>query len=149
MRWRRVDPVQTIDAALILGANAADRLRAAIARSLLFRALRVAHGEDWAAVFAGEVAGPGGTREAILPRIPGAVPLYQAAPDWWLPAGVVVDAPAHVEATLWRAMAASRHIQPPAIVAPRFDADGTSGEADLYVARQAVPFERSSLAELA
>ena len=149
MRWRRGDPVQTIDAALILGADAADRLRAAIARSALFRTLRVAHGEDWAAVFAGEVAGPGGSREPILPRIAGALALHEAAPDWWLPAGVVVEAPAHVQATLWRAMAASRHIQPPAIVVPRFDADGVSGEADLYVARQAVPFERSSLAELA
>lgn len=147
MRWRRVDPVQTIDAAILLGADAAGRLRAAIGRSALFRTLRVAHGEDWAAVFAGEVTGAGGRRELILPRIAGAVPLYEAAPDWWLPAGVAVDVPAHVEGTLWRAMAASRHIQPPAIVLPRFEADGTSGEADLYLAQQAAPFERSTLAE--
>lgn len=147
MRWRRVDPVQTLDAALLTGADAADRLRAAIARSPLFRTLRVAHGEDWAAVFAGQIAGVGGTTETILPRIPGAIALYEVAPDWWLPVGVAVDVPAHLAPVLWRALANSRRFEPPAIVAPRFEADGTSGEADLYLARQAVPFERSTLAE--
>jgi hypothetical protein len=141
MRWRRTDKVQEIGALIVTGPGAPARLAAAMARkSVLFQALAVAHGRDWAAVFAGTVAGEG---DPILPRLSGATALYRAG-HWWFPVGTRLDAPDHAQDALLAALAAHHGIALPAILIPR--PDGEDGAADIYPAGDPAPFAISGLA---
>lgn len=140
MRWRRTDPVQEIGALIVTGPGAAERLAAAMAsKSVLFQSLAVEHGRDWAAVFAGPVAGES---DPVLPRLQGATPLYRTQ-GWWLPVGVALDAPDHVHAALFAELAAHHRIGLPAILIPRFNGEDES--ADVYPVADPVPFAQSGL----
>lgn len=140
MRWRRTDPVQEVGAAILIAPDAADAVTRALAgRPALRGALPVQFGDGWAAVFAAPLAdGPPGDR--LLPRLPAATPLHEAAPGWWLPVGVRLDGPDHAAPALWQGLAAAGGAQPPAIVIPRFQAGETaSAEADLYLVPDPAP----------
>lgn len=142
MRWRRADPVQTVGALLLRGPGAARRLDEGMAgKPAALRALPVARGQDWAALF----ARPAGEGEAILPRLAGALPLHEASPGWWLPVGWLLAAPAHVQPDLWRAMALHYGVAPPAVVVPRAE-DESAASADLYLIRHLAPFAREAAA---
>lgn len=142
MRWRRTDAVQEIGALIVTGPGAPERLAAALARkSALFHALMVAHGRDWAAVFASPVAGE---TDSVLPYLPGATALYRAGGGWWFPAGVRLDAPDHVRDALLSALAAHHRIDLPAVVLPRLEQG--DGSADVYPVGDAAPFLESGLA---
>jgi hypothetical protein len=143
MRWRRADKVQEIGALIVTGSGAAERLAAAMAgKSHLLQALKVEHGAGWAMVLAAPLEGES---ERMLPRIAGAIPLYEAAKGWWFPVGVALDVPDHLHAALLAAFAAEHRIQLPAVVVPRFVGD-TAGGADVFLVRDPVAFRDSALA---
>ncbi|MDQ0465007.1 hypothetical protein QO010_002791 [Caulobacter ginsengisoli] len=139
MRWVRTDPVQTVGAVLVRGPGAVEGLNRAMAgKPAALRSLPFARGEDWAALF----ARPDGENEPVLPRLAGAVPLYEALPGWWLPVGWALAAPDHVQPVLWQAIGEHYGLAPPAIVVPREEGD----EADLYLVRHLAPFAREAAA---
>lgn len=143
MRWTRADPVQTVGGLLLRGPGAAQRLSQDMAgKPAALRALPFTHGEGWAAIF----ARPDGREEPVLPRLAGALPLYEAAAGWWLPVGWVMAAPAHVQPDLWRAMARHYGVSPPAVVAPGGEGDDTTDLADLYLIRHLAPLAREAAA---
>jgi hypothetical protein len=144
MFWRRTDPVQDVGALFVHGDGAAERLAAALgARLAVLGGLLVAHGEGWATVFAAPF---GEERHGVLPRLRGALPLYDAGRGWWFPVGTAIDVPDHVRELLIGALATRYAIDPPAILIPRFTSEiGRSAEADAYVVGRAVPFEASVL----
>jgi hypothetical protein len=144
MAWRRTDPVQTIGALIAIGDAAVDAFVTSMSRkSRLLQSLAVEHGDGWAAIFSGTVPRETGM---VLPRLDGVTALYEIAPRIWLPAGVTIDAPAHVQGALIAAMFDHYDVAPPAIVVPRFgDTAAWTDEADLYVVREPVAFHRSLL----
>jgi len=146
MQWRRTDPVQTVDALIAIGASAVDAMAAALAgKTGVFRTLKVERGEDWAVLFAASVPD---ADEAVLPHLAGVTPLYRAARDFWLPVGVAMAVPDHARDMLLRAMLDHYCVAPPAIAVPRFaEGQANSGEADLYLIRDPVPFDQSALAQ--
>lgn len=143
MRWRRCDPVQDVSALIVRGVDAASRLARALAsRNDVLGALAVEHGERWAAVLSGA--------DAMLPRITGALALYEASPGRWLPVGVELDVPRHARDPLWGALVERSGLRSGVIVVPRFvDDEETSAAVDLYPIGQSLPFRLSALADLA
>ena len=130
MHWRQDDPVQGVDALLLTGVGAAERLRAALDRRAEFvRNLPVASGAGWAAIFARAMPGENDT---MLPRLDGARPLYSAGEGWWFPVGTELAVPPHAQATLLRHFAKISGFSPPVIVVPRFGNRPTSGDVDVY-----------------
>ena len=131
MHWRQVDPVHVVGALLLTGAGALERLFAALAgKSAFIRGLPVASGADWAAIFAHTLPGEGD--EAMLPRLKGALPLYQAGGEWWFPVGAELAVPAYARHALLQHFAEISGFCPPAIIVPRFDAGPLSRDVDVY-----------------
>lgn len=147
MHWRRTDPVQEVTALLLVEPGAARRLAQVMAgKPQAFRKLAIESGEGWSVIFGAPLIGASGASEVILPRVPGAAPLHEAAAGWWLPAGVVLDAPTHAHDALWQAIAGQAAAAPPIVVAPRFPDEALrTAEADLYPIRYARPPARSRL----
>ncbi len=139
MFWRRTDPLQEVGALIVRGGDAAARLARAMAARPVLGGLTVCVGEEWAAVFGAALDGGDG---AVLPRVEGAIALYEAIPRWWLPVGVAIDLPDFARDAVMAALAAEHGIRSPVVVIPR---DG-SDEADAYAIQGAVPFARSVLA---
>jgi hypothetical protein len=141
MRWRRVEPLQDVSALLMTGAEAPRRLAGAMAaKPALLRALPVAFGEDWAAIF----ASPAIEEDALLPRLADTMALYEAVAGIWLPVGVVPAIPDHAKAAVLRAMLEREGVAAPAILVPRAPG-GKDAAADLYVIGETMPFDRSAL----
>lgn len=137
MRWRRTDAVQEVDALLLTGADAAERLHATLGRRpALYGALTFVAGADWAALFAAPMVEE---REAVLPRVAGTTALYRAAPGWWFPVGTALAVPDHAREDLLAALAAREGIGSARVIAIPSFAGETSAEVDLYHARDAVP----------
>ncbi len=130
MRWRQVDPVQPVDALLIVGEDAPRRLIDSLANKPAFlRNLPMAIGEDWAALFARPLPEED---QPALPRLLGSCPLYQALPGWWFPVGSALSTPSVVQPDLLHAMAREARISPPIIVVPEFGPSELSRDVDLY-----------------
>ncbi|MBB4098080.1 hypothetical protein [Sphingomonas kyeonggiensis] len=146
MQWRRTDPVQTVDALIAIGASAVDAMAAGLAgKTGVFRTLKVELGDDWAVLFAASVPD---VDEAVLPHLAGVTPLYRAARDFWLPVGVAMAVPDHARDLLLRAMLDHYCVALPAIAVPRFaEGQPNTGEADLYLIRDPVPFSQSALSQ--
>lgn len=139
MIWSRTEPVQDVAALIVRSGDAAARLARAMAARPVLGGLSVCVGEQWAAVFGAALDGGDGT---VLPRVEGAIALYEAMPRWWLPVGVAIALPDFARDAVMAALAAERGIRGPVVVIPR---DG-SDEADAYAIQGAVPFARSVLA---
>lgn len=145
MRWRRTDPVQAISALLLTGPDAAHRLGTAMAaKSTLFHRLRVAHGDDWAAVLGAPLFGEA---EIVLPRIDGATALYEAPRSWWMPVGLVLDLPERLHDLLLMGLAKARGFAPPAILVPSGEGEGDA--VHVYPVGGALCFSDSELGEAA
>lgn len=130
MHWRRVDPVQAVDALLLTGEDAGERLADSLAGKPAFvRGLPVAVGENWAAIFARPLPGED---QPALPRLPMACPLYRAQPGWWFAVGSELAAPPAVQAELLQHFAGEAGLAPPLIIVPRFGDAQTSRDVDLY-----------------
>ena len=137
MRWINIDPIQAVDALLLTGDGAADRLDAALSQKPSFaRTLPKAQGEGWAAVFARTLPGE---REAMIPSIGGALPLYEAERGWYFPVGLQLDAPADMVPELLQYLAEEADLRPPAILTPRDD-----GRIDAYPVRLFHPSEQAA-----
>ncbi len=147
MTWRRTDPVQEVGALLAVGPGAAARVATEMAgRPAVLRALEVARGDDWIVVFAGALSDPTAAGETVLPRLAGAIPLYEESPGWWLPVGVEMTAPTHVHAALRKAMARDNDFDAPVVVVPRLD--GADAEAaDVYPVGRRTPLATSAEAD--
>lgn len=144
MRWRRVDRVQPVSALIATGPGAPALLASAMAgKAAILRALPVAHGRDWAAIFSAPAGASGADADALLPSLPGTTALYEAAKSIWLPVGVALDVPAHLNDALLNTLFDEHRLKPPAIIVPRFaGTEEASGEADLY------PFDRMDRLEI-
>ena len=114
MRWRATDSVEPVGALLLRGDDGGTGLAATLlARSRLWGDLPLAHGDGWAVLRA--VGGP----EPLLPRVPGAVPLYQAVPGWWWPVGWRLDVPATWLPAACAATGVQVPVAPPVVLVPR------------------------------
>ena len=130
MHWRRVDPVQAVDALLLIGDEASARLDAALlAKPAFARSLPFAVGVDWAALFGRPLQGED---QPVLPRIAGAIPLYRAQPGWWFPVGSALDVPDSAQAELLKDFARHAGWAPPVIIVPRFGSRSFSCDVDAY-----------------
>ncbi|WP_299192130.1 hypothetical protein [uncultured Erythrobacter sp.] len=99
-------------------------------KSPLIRSLPAARGDGWAAIFAGTLPG---TSDPIVPRIAGALSLYQAQPGWYFPVGSELAVPDDMKAQLLGRLAQETGFRSPAIIVPRFAAEeAVSSEVDIY-----------------
>lgn len=117
MIWRRVEPVQPVDALFIKAPDALERLARALADRPALGHPLVAAGETWAAVFA-QSEGPAAVSGPVLPRLPDAVALWRLAGRWWAPIGWNLAAPEPVREDWLAAWAAGAGLVPPAIAIP-------------------------------
>lgn len=137
MHWRRVDRVQAVGALLLTGAEAPERLAESLAGKPAFlRDLPQAIGEDWAALFARPLPGE---EQPMLPRLPGALALYEARPGWWFPVGSELAVPQGVQDELLQAFAQNTGLAPPLIVVPSFGDAETSRDVDVFEVHLRVP----------
>jgi len=142
MRWCRTDPVQEVDALIVIGPDAPERVTTTLSRkSGLFASLTIEQGEGWVAIFAAAL--DGGT-ETLLPRLPDATALYAMVPGWWLPVGIRLAVPDHAQAELIAAMCDRFGMTSPAIIVPRFgrpdsDIEDCTDHADIYLIRHPRP----------
>lgn len=142
MRWAVLERVQPVSALLATGTDAPHRLAAAMAgKPGPLRALPFAYGADWATIFAGPGSEEPDETARLLPRLPGTIPLYEIAARLWLPVGVGIAAPGHVQPQLLQAMLARHALTPPAIIVPRWPGEEDTA-ADAYAVGETIAFDR-------
>ncbi len=142
MQWRKVEPVHAVNALLLTGDDASASMKLELSEKPAFlRGLPTAHGDGWAAVFAGSLPQE---REAMVPRIKDARPLYEAESGWFLPVGCEFAVPDDLKTELLERLARQTGFRPPVIIVPRFDAQDTiSSTLDAYPVR----LERRAIAK--
>lgn len=144
MKWRRVEPVQSVDALLINEADAPAHMAMKLAsKPEAIRTLPVVLGEHWAAIFARPQPGES---EGILPHLTGATALYRVAEGWWFPVGCALDVPEHAFAELLVCFAKERNFKPPVIIVPQFGPDDLARSADVYLVHRPTPLTRRQIA---
>src|SRR4051812_14372650 len=142
MRWAWLERVQPVSALLATGAEAPQRLAAAMAaKPGSLRALPFAYGAGWATIFAGSADERQDEAAGLLPHLPGTTPLYEAVAGIWLPVGVGIAAPCHVQAQLLQAMLERHALAAPAIIVPRRPGEDDA-EADVYVIGKTIALDR-------
>lgn len=129
MLWQKTDPVQAVDALLVKTASPEDVITSIRERSKHFDEMKMAVGDKWVALFSE------GSEQAVLPRIEGAIPLYEYDNNIWLSVGWLAGVPAHVEPVLMKNLRVEHNLAGPTIIIPHSEMDGdTTQLADIYLA---------------
>ena len=159
MAWKRIERIQTPDALFLHGTEAEltpilDHVRALPLKSVLYSGLELAQGHiqnmgqdvdvNWLAVFGTPMQADG---DIVLPRLETALSLYTFEPDCWLPVGVGLDMPEHVQQVFIESMRNQHDLGSwPIIIIPKFKpGNNVTLSADIYRIKERVQLARLAM----